>query len=556
MRSRPFRATRRVSTLGLFVVALTVGVGERSGRGAEPPAGKVDPQPGQPSRTIEGVITDFKGQPVSDALVVAGFLGADRPHYEVLKSARDGRFAWRVPEASSSLYVYAYKEGFAPSRWQRSDIGNDRIRHAAIRLDKAEAFSAVLVDRADRPLADVRVWVRASGQGNSSRNSAGETTVTTAYEYVERDEIRGSPLERIYETSTRQDGAFTLTASASQKWLKLFARNARGELMVIKSKRPPSSSVDSTFAESGLFEAPPGQRTLLQAYPAASIAGKVVSAVKGVDFAKLKIGFRGVDRARRHVANVPFGARVAVGNDGRFFIEGFDDGEVDIWLTGEEVGDTWTARRVQNVPVKLGYTTEVSLEIIRGVLVEGRVVIQGTGAAVKDVPVAVMTRGLLQTDAQGRFRLRVPPGEISFSVVQNGSHYVMLPDARSRTTAVVPEGVESFTLPDIEVAPAVVLHGRVVNARGEPVPHATIVGVSVNGFRYGTSRGMSLFPEGVTPAGVANDKGEFRLAGQNHSAPPDKPATLLVRIGKDQELEISVTPDADGKVTVRLPDPD
>ena len=51
---------------------------------------------------------------------------------------------------------------------------------------------------------------------------------------------------------------------------------------------------------------------------------------------------------------------------------------------------------------------------------------------------------------------------------------------------------------------------------------------------------------------IVDARGEFRLALQNHVAPPGKEATVLVRLGDGREFEVPVTPPADGAVTPRL----
>lgn len=110
----------------------------------------------------------------------------------------------------------------------------------------------------------------------------------------------------------------------------------------------------------------------------------------------------------------------------------------------------------------------------------------------------------------------------------------------------IPEGVESFSIPSLEVDLAVALHGRIIDASGKPVPRAVIVGV----YRENSNP----FFDGITPAGVANNEGEFRLAGQNHSARPNQRATLVVRLANGREFEIPVRPTLDGTVTVQLPE--
>ena len=151
------------------------------------------------------------------------------------------------------------------------------------------------------------------------------------------------------------------------------------------------------------------------------------------------------------------------------------------------------------------------------------------------------------TDVKGRFHYRLPPGETYFYVMGQGSTFITLPNNGSSQTVNIPEGT-FFEVPPIKVEAAVVVHGRIVDSKGESVPLVDIVGVFQNG-QVLKGPGLTL-----TPAGHSDVKGEFRLAGQNHSAVPNRPATVVIRLIDNREIEISVTPGNDGDVIVTLPD--
>ena len=87
-----------------------------------------------------------------------------------------------------------------------------------------EPFSAVLFDEAGHPVADARVRIQMFAHSSTSpRDSSGRRTTSTSYNYVRREVIDGSPLENLFETTTDPNGAFTLSASRSNTWLKLDA---------------------------------------------------------------------------------------------------------------------------------------------------------------------------------------------------------------------------------------------------------------------------------------------------------------------------------------------
>ena len=240
------------------------------------------------------------------------------------------------------------------------------------------------------------------------------------------------------------------------------------------------------------------------------------------------------------------------GPDGEFKIDGLEDGKVNLFVLGKGEGDVWTFCADEDIDLQPGLSRVLAIELIPGVEVSGSVVTE-EGKPVEGASVAAQgprwpgggtPRGS-ETDARGRFRYRLPPGETYFYVENAADHFIPLPDKGSSQTVQVPEGVATIEVSPIKVAASVVLHGRVVDANDKPVPLATIVGV----MRFDRALMRS-----ITPAGRADAKGVFHLAGQNHAAPVGKPVKLLVRTVDEREFDIEVTPAADGEVTVKLPE--
>jgi hypothetical protein len=79
----------------------------------------------------------------------------------------------------------------------------------------------------------------------------------------------------------------------------------------------------------------------------------------------------------------------------------------------------WTPKIAPTINVQPGSTTHVQLELIEGVVVEGKVVASDTGKPIHDAAVgghspARPEEGIaifrIKTDTEGRYRLRLPPG--------------------------------------------------------------------------------------------------------------------------------------------------
>jgi hypothetical protein len=84
------------------------------------------------------------------------------------------------------------------------------------------------------------------------------------------------------------------------------------------------------------------------------------------------------------------------------------------------------------------------------------------------------------TDIEGRYRLRLPPGEADFHMVAPHG-FVVTPTGAGRQKMVIADGADSvagpkFTLMRNKVM-AGALHGVVVDARGTPVSQAEIIGL-------------------------------------------------------------------------------
>ncbi len=246
-------------------------------------------------------------------------------------------------------------------------------------------------------------------------------------------------------------------------------------------------------------------------------------------------------------------AEVQTDADGRFTFDGLDEGTINVVVHGDGENKDWTYRAAKDVNLTLGATSEVTLELIRGVEIAGTVVAQGTGAPVEGAQVGVygpfrprtsaMTLRAM-TDARGRYRYRLPSGETYFYVMGPPHGFTRLSGEGSSRTVTIPDEAPSYEVPPIEVAAAVtVLRGRVLNATGTPIAGAMVVGISEGGFW----RPLGV---GRTPTDA---HGEFRLPPELYTVAVGKPARLLFRLRGGAEYETAAVPTKDGAVTVKLP---
>ncbi len=558
-----------VFVLGSLVLAAALGIGglgirtvasDARGREttSEPPARKTTaeaPAPSPSTALLKGRVLDHEGTPVADAVVVAGFLETNTANHKVFRTDQDGRFAWPVPPRPGSLFVIAHKEGLAPATWISGYVPKMADERPELRLPRAAPFSGKLLDLEGQPLAGAKVRVTLMAWGSVARQDGSMTSLSVAFFPLPPDVIRGSPLQPIFEATTDQGGEFSLAETPADYGFQFRVTAPGHGEMRIRAETPRQTPLAEHFAEQGFVSSPPDETIRLVAFPSAKIVGRVTSKLPDIKVGGLDISPRGSRIPGKYIPNknaVPDHGRTA--DDGRFVIDGLYDGMVNLSVNGPGFGELWTYRAPTNLVLTAGRTSEVTIELIPNIRVEGKVVDRDTGAPIEGVPIGVHDRShpstsaavrSVKSDAQGRFRIGVPPGETHFYVMGTGSRFNALPNNLSSATVNIPENVTKFDDVTIKVVSAIPLHGRVVDAQGKPVPRAILVGVCQgNGFE---------FPEGITPAGVANDRGEFQLAGQNHSAPPGHNVSLLVRLANKQEFRVPVTPKTDGEVTVQLP---
>jgi protocatechuate 3,4-dioxygenase beta subunit len=534
---------------GLAIGGLRVHAG--STVATAPPARIEAPAPPAPEKNpdeIRGVVLTPNGVPIRGATIVIAVDEKQRKTHEVLSTDAQGRFSWRVPPGSDLVELFVYKEAFALWHSSYSLKVSPKLEIPKVRLTRSTPFSAVLVDEAGKPVAGATLRVEMIAHAFEQGNSTG-----MSYTYLRREVIGGSPLERPFTTTTGADGGFTFQAVAPDAGLKLGGIAADGRSLRVRSRSGATGRMGSMMADEGFVTSPAGGRAALVAIPAARVAGRVVTRLPGVSVSGLTAYYQASRPSREYRPETNFGEEVRTDADGRFVHDGLNEGTINVFVHGDGENKDWTYRAAQDIELKPGKTSEVTIELIRGVEVEGTIVVQGSRTPIECAQVGVygpfrprtgaMTTGAT-TDARGRYHYRLPSGQTYFYVMgPPEGRFTSLPGEGSSRTVTIPDGAASYEVPPIELAPAVAVRGRILDAIGGPIAGATVVG---------TCEGGVCRPFGGET--VTDARGEFRLPpGLYNTVAVGQAARLLIRLRDGVEHEAAAVPTGDGAVTVKLP---
>jgi beta-lactamase regulating signal transducer with metallopeptidase domain/protocatechuate 3,4-dioxygenase beta subunit len=462
--SRGRRAALTAAVLG-FMIAL-------GGFGVQASAPKEKPQPPVKDSKeetkpagVSGTVHDGDGQPVSGASVVLHrMMGRAKP--AVTQTGADGSFTFAsLPDDQPNgfaLIVVAAKEGFAPARGYVREDGRNTL---SLKLTRTVSIGGRVRDQEGRAIAGARVqFGTVERQGDMA-----------SWGYVPEETLRGTPLEAFYCTRTDAQGKFRITTSPAGQEL-IFRATADGFADVDTGSAGPKRE---HFAKPG---APPVALVLA---PEARISGRIVNRVPAVTVEGLRVWIQPADGK-----NAGLYKQVCPDAAGRFTLTGLPQGTFTLLLDPPPGDLACTLRSAPSVDLHPGTTTPVEMELIGGVVVEGMVVASETSKPVAGVGVMVYgparpktnRAGLyVETDRNGRYRFRLPPGPTEFRVQVPPKGFTMAPRKEPLPPVVIPEGVATFSGPTLAVVAATAvetaLEGRVVDVRGQPVPLAEIIGL-------------------------------------------------------------------------------
>ncbi len=136
-------------------------------------------------------------------------------------------------------------------------------------------------------------------------------------------------------------------------------------------------------------------------------------------------------------------------------MDGLGEGTGNIFLRDHPGAGPWTYRAVKDAELRPGETTGVEIELIEGVLVEGKVIDLDTDRPLKGAhlglygPIRPRSGAAIigdETDDEGRYRFRLPPGECYIYVMGPPPGYDRLPGGASSQTVDIPAGPRNVPL--------------------------------------------------------------------------------------------------------------
>jgi hypothetical protein len=219
--------------------------------------------------------------------------------------------------------------------------------------------------------------------------------------------------------------------------------------------------------------------------------------------------------------------------EGRFVVPAIAPGTLRIDTMVDETLEV-RPRLPEYVSVEAGQTATLELPMVRTVPVRGSIRVQGSG---KPVPLAdisvrygVGRQGTMAvSDAEGKFAARVLPGQVRLQIIVLPGQYARL-HRQMHPTAVVPEDAKDFELPPIEVAPARIFSGRLIDERGRPVADARLA--IIEGDRYyggGFSEKDGRFTMGDVPAMIDPTKATYQVLSLKSGGPPGRREAKVIQ---------------------------
>src|SRR5262249_12001494 len=236
-------------------------------------------------------------------------------------------------------------------------------REIVLTLTPAKPFAGFVKDQAGGPVVGARVqFGSVTRQGNM-----------TLWGYPIPPPLDGTPLEKLFVTQSDAAGRFQFPAVPAGKEL-IFRVEAAGLADFDTAARGPTTEYKAGT--------PPPTFTLA---PEAQLRGRVVSRVNGVKVGGLGVWLQGAGRDAAAVGD----KKARTDDEGRFQIGGLGAHTVNVHLDAPPPGSAWAVRAAPTVTPRPGEVTDVEIELIEGVVVEGQVTVADSTEPVERVWVGV-----------------------------------------------------------------------------------------------------------------------------------------------------------------------
>ncbi len=528
----------KVRSLGqaAIVAALAIAIGGASPR-------TLDPQPQQPPATVQAtkpaptiapaksfsvVVKDEANHPIEGATVVAAgvFDGETIRDATAARTGSDGSARFDR-EPKPGIWVVAFKQG----HWFtcRNLFDETGAIPTPLVFPRTRAFSGIVADADGRPIAGAEIRVEAA-----SSHEKQALYFASAFGKL----VAGTVIERSLVTRSDALGNFRFDSLPEAASVSL--RASASKMATVQTQVQTSSP----RAQAGSEEI-----TRIVLTPEARVAGRVVSTVPGVSVAGRSVTLQGVFEG----SSRSLSGKATTDAAGRFVIGELGAGRVNVLLDEVPADGPWTFRAASDVIVSPGETAEAKIEIVAGAVISGSVASTDGKLIAGATIVAYGARNprtgappvRVVTDAAGKYRFRMPPGEVFVNLMAGVPGYTTPGNEESYRSVVIPSGHDAFTVKSFIMAPGVKLVGRIVDATGAPLPGAKLIGVCNQ---------MYCSPLNQ-PSATADLKGSFSLDAQadGQAIPLNQAVTFQVRLADGREFDASLVPTGSSDVTIKLP---
>lgn len=388
--------------------------------------------------TITGSVVGPEGEPIEGANVAVHYWAGETIWAEAASEA-DGKFelSFEVDRPGGIYRVVAAKEGHAIAG-QRVERG----KHARIILsDETGSITGTVTSVGGEPLQGIEVTVgvlKAPGEGFAG--------------YVRLDGYLRAP-----RAETGEEGRFSIGGLPRGVQVGVAARGAGW----------------ATYAMAGSRSWPyTGDDITISLHPEAVISGRVLRDGEPV------VGVRVA--AQPQEATVGGYGDDETGEDGSYRIGGLPASTYNVIL---EPPEGYTAAACEGVKIAAGeHATDQDFELIEGAIVEGTVTCADTGEPAVGAgigaygPAHPTSTGWVQraeTDEDGRYELRLPPGRNKLYYM-GGLEGYRHAQAEPKEVWVELTAGERKTNVDFLLNPAPKFVGVVLNPDGTPAPHVKL----------------------------------------------------------------------------------